>query len=135
LSHNPKNNMHHLNYEGPVCPVELCTEVITGKWKGQILYGLLDGSKRQGELRRFIPGATSRMLADQLAELESAGVVQRHVREGMPRRVEYSLTETGKTLKPVIKAAWQWGKSFLVTHPPAPSGDHSLEAADASPVI
>ena len=105
--------MRHMNYDGPGCPVEACTEVIAGKWKGEILYLLLSGSKRHGELRRLIPNITQRMLTNQLRELEAAGIVQRRVMEGMPLRVEYSLTASGKDLEPVIKAAWQWGRSFL----------------------
>ncbi len=108
--------MRHMNYEGPGCPVEACTGIITGKWKGEILHWLLDGSKRQGELHRVIPGATKQELAGQLQELEAAGIVQSRVVEDMPRRVEYSLTAEGKTLKPVIKAAWLWGRSFLEGH-------------------
>ncbi len=105
-----------MNYDGSGYPVEACTGVITGKWKGEILHWLLDGSKRQGELHRVIPGATKQELADQLRELEAAGIVQSRLVEDMPRRVEYSLTAEGKTLKPVIKAAWLWGRSFLESH-------------------
>jgi DNA-binding HxlR family transcriptional regulator len=105
--------MRHMNYDGPGCPVEACTEVIAGKWKGEILYLLLSGSKRHGELRRLIPNITQRMLTNQLRELEAAEIVQRCVMEGISLRVEYSLTASGKDLEPVIKAAWQWGRSFL----------------------
>jgi DNA-binding HxlR family transcriptional regulator len=108
--------MRHRNYEGPGNPVEACTEVIAGKWKGEILYLLLSGSKRHGELRRLIPNVTQRMLTNQLRELEAAGIVQRRVMDGMPLRVEYSLTASGKDLEPVIKAAWQWGRTFLESH-------------------
>ncbi len=106
-----------MNYDGPGCPVEVCTGIITGKWKGEILHWLLEGSKRQGDLHRSIPGATKQELIDQLRELEAAGIVQSRVMEVMPRRVEYSLTAEGKALKPVIKAAWLWGRSFLDSHP------------------
>ena len=58
--------MRHRNYEGPGNPIEACTEVIAGKWKGEILYLLLNGSKRHGELRRLIPKVTQRMLTNQL---------------------------------------------------------------------
>jgi len=76
--------MRHRNYEGPGNPVEACTEVIAGKWKGEILYLLLNGSKRHGELRRLIPKVTQRMLTNQLRELEAAGIVKRRVMEGIP---------------------------------------------------
>ena len=78
--------MRHINYDGPGCPVEACTEVIAGKWKGEILHLLLSGSKRHGELRRLIPNVTQRMLTNQLRELEAAGIVQRRVMDGMPLR-------------------------------------------------
>ena len=121
--------MRHKNYDGPGCPVEACTEIIGGKWKGEILYMLLDGSKRYGELRRLVPNATQRMLTNQLREMEAVGIVQRRVMGGMPPRVEYSLTTTGKALKPVIKAAWQWGRLFL-DNPPTPL----VPVANVSPV-
>ena len=122
--------MRHLNYDGPGCPVEACTEVIAGKWKGEILYLLLTGSKRYGELRRLIPNITQRMLTNQLRELETAGIVQRRVMEGMPLRVEYSLTASGKDLEPVINAAWQWGRSFLQSRAKLLTSNRSLVPTD-----
>jgi DNA-binding HxlR family transcriptional regulator len=89
-----------MNYDGPGCPVEACTEVIAGKWKGEILYILLSGSKRYGELRRLIPKVTQRMLTNQLRELEAAGIVQRRVMEGIPLRVEYSFLKSRAALLP-----------------------------------
>jgi len=126
--------MRHRNYEGPGNPVEACTEVIAGKWKGEILYLLLNGSKRYGELRRLIPDVTQRMLTNQLRELEAAGIVQRRVMEGMPLRVEYSLTASRKDLEPVIKAAWHWGRSFLESRATLLSSNHSLAPTDTFPV-
>jgi len=113
--------MRHVNYVGTGRPVEACTEVIAGKWKGEILYLLLSGSKRYGDLRRLIPNITQRMLTNQLRELEAAGIVHRRVMEGMALRVEYSLTACGKDLEPVIKAAWQWGRSFLESRASLPN--------------
>ena len=126
--------MRHMNYDGPGYPVEACTEVIAGKWKGEILYILLSGSKRYGELRRLIPKVTQRMLTNQLRELEAAGIVQRRVMEGMPLRVEYSLTASGKDLKPVIRAAWQWGRSFLKGRATLLTSHRSLVPTDTFPV-
>jgi DNA-binding HxlR family transcriptional regulator len=126
--------MRHMNYDGPGCPVEACTEVIAGKWKGEILYLLLSGSKRYGELRRLIPDVTQRMLTNQLRELEAAGIVQRRVMEVMPLRVEYSLTASGKGLEPVIKAAWQWGRSFLESRATLLTSKRSLVPPDTFPV-
>ncbi|MBV8352045.1 MAG: helix-turn-helix transcriptional regulator [Verrucomicrobia bacterium] len=122
--------MRHMNYDGPGCPVEACTEVIAGKWKGEILYLLLSGSKRHGELRRLIPNITQRMLTNQLRELEAAGIVQRCVMEGISLRVEYSLTASGKDLEPVIKAAWQWGRSFLEGRATLLTSNRSLVPTD-----
>jgi DNA-binding HxlR family transcriptional regulator len=122
--------MRRMNYDGPGCPVEACTEVIASKWKGEILYLLLSGSKRHGELRRLIPNVTQRMLTNQLRELEAAGIVQRRVMEGMPLRVEYSLTASGKDLEPVIKAAWQWGRSFLESRAMLLTSNRSLVPTD-----
>jgi DNA-binding HxlR family transcriptional regulator len=126
--------MRHMNYDGPGCPVEACTEVIAGKWKGEILYLLLSGSKRYGELRRLIPNVTQRMLTNQLRELEAAGIVQRRVMAGLPLRVDYSLTTSGKDLEPVIKAAWQWGRSFLESRAMRLNSNHSLIPTDTFPV-
>jgi DNA-binding HxlR family transcriptional regulator len=125
--------MRHRNYEGPGNPVEACTEVIAGKWKGEILYLLLNGSKRHGELRRLIPKVTQRMLTNQLRELEAAGIVKRRVMEGIPLRVEYSLTASGKDLKPVIMAAWQWGRSFLESRATLLTSNRSLVPTDTFP--
>jgi DNA-binding HxlR family transcriptional regulator len=105
--------MRHKAYDQIGCPVEVCTEIIGGKWKGKILYILLGGTKRFGELRKLIPDTTQRMLTTQLRELEESGVVERKAYLEMPPKVEYSLTEHGRELKPVIDAMWHWGKAFL----------------------
>lgn len=92
------------------CPVEAALDIIGGKWKGVILYHLLkDEVLRFGEIRRVLPGVTQRMLTKQLRELERDGVVVREVYAEVPPRVEYSLTETGKSLREVIKALEVWG--------------------------
>jgi len=66
--------MRHRSYDQMGCPVEACTEVIGGKWKGEILYILFTGTKRYGELRKLVSGATQRMLTLQLRELEEDGI-------------------------------------------------------------
>jgi len=101
------------------CPVEACTEVIGGKWKGEILYILFTGTKRYGELRKLVPGATQRMLTLQLRELEEDGIIQRKVYPIVPPKVEYSISKRGESLKPIIDAMWQWGKEFLTSVPKA----------------
>ncbi|MDH6651100.1 winged helix-turn-helix transcriptional regulator [Priestia megaterium] len=94
------------------CPVETTLDIIGGKWKGVILYHLLQETKRFNELRRLIPSLTQRMLTLQLRELESDGVVHREVYPIVPPKVEYSLTEFGYTLKPIIHQMYEWGKAY-----------------------
>lgn len=105
--------MRHANYNRTGCPVEACTEIVGGKWKGKILYILFTGTKRFGELRRLLPDTTQRMLTTQLRELEEDGVIERKVYAEVPPKVEYSISKRGKTLKPIIDAMWIWGRSFL----------------------
>ena len=95
----------------PDCPVETALGLIGGKWKGVILYHLMDGTKRFGELRKFMPTVTQRMLTKQLRELESDGLLHREVYKVVPPKVEYSLTKKAEPLKPIILALEQWGKS------------------------
>ncbi len=95
------------------CVVEATIEVIGGKWKGVILYHLFDGTKRFNELRKLMPTVTQRMLTKQLRELERDGVVYRHVYAEVPPRVEYSLTEFGQTLHPILKELEVWGNEYL----------------------
>ena len=88
-------------------------DVIGGKWKVIIIHHLLDGTKRFSELRRLIPQVTQRMLTLQLRELERDGAVHREVYAQVPPKVEYSLTETGKTLEPILLIMHDWGKNFI----------------------
>jgi DNA-binding HxlR family transcriptional regulator len=101
----------HIAYDRLGCPVEVTTEIIGGKWKGKIIYILLSGTKRFGELRRLVGTATQRILTNQLRELERDGVVERKAYAETPPKVEYSLTERGQGLKPTIEAMWLWGKA------------------------
>lgn len=96
-----------------ICPTETALEVIGGKWKGMILYYLLDGTKRFNELRRLMPDITQRMLTKQLRDLENNGIVHREVYPEVPPKVEYSLTDIGYQLEPVIHGLKQWGECFL----------------------
>lgn len=94
------------------CPVEFTLNVIGGKWKGVLLYHLMDGTKRFNEFRRICPGITQRMLTLQLRELEEDGVVHREVYQQVPPKVEYSLTEFGRTLIPIIRLMRDWGVTY-----------------------
>ncbi len=94
------------------CPVEFTLDVIGGKWKGVLLYHLIYGTKRFNEFRRICPAITQRMLTLQLRELEEDGIVHREVYQQVPPKVEYSLTEFGRTLEPIILQMKQWGETY-----------------------
>ena len=105
------------------CAVEVTLSVMGGTWKPIILFQLLHGKKRFGELGRAIPGITQRMLTLQLRGLEEDGVVARKVHETVPPHVEYSLTPRGLTLAPIIEAMEEWGNLRLVQrHEEKPAG-------------
>ena len=107
------------------CEVATTLDVMGGRWKAVILFHLMDGTKRFGELRRKLPGVTQRMLTLQLRELQRDDVIQRVIYAEMPPRVEYSLTEFGHTLTPVLIAMRDWGRSqraILVATREAESG-------------
>ena len=95
------------------CPVEKTLELIGGKYKALILWHLSEGVLRFSELRRQINGATAKMLTQQLRELEANGLVVRQVYPVIPPKVEYSLTELGKSLLPVLVAMRDWGAFYL----------------------
>lgn len=106
--------MRHSNYTCSFgCSIEAAVEVIGGKWKGVILYHLSSGTKRFNELQRLMPRVTQRMLTKQLRELEKDCVVSRKVYAEVPPRVEYSTTEFGKTLQPIMESLEQWGNLYL----------------------
>lgn len=94
------------------CPVEVTLSIIGGKWKPMIVWYLLGGTRRFGELRRLIPGATQQMLTMQLRELEQDGVLQRKVYAQVPPKVEYSLTDLGHSLKPLLLQMAEWGEWY-----------------------
>ena len=96
------------------CPVEATLDVLGGKWRALIVFQLGHGTLRFGELHRLIPAASSRMLTQQLRELEEHGVVNRKVYAQVPPKVEYSLTAYGRTLQPVLSAMCKWGNEHSV---------------------
>jgi len=91
------------------CPVTYAVGVVGGKWKLIILFYLTEGTKRFNELRRLIPDVTQQMLTLQLRELERDGIVQRLVYAQVPPKVEYSLTEQGRQLTPILNLLGEWG--------------------------
>lgn len=102
--------MHH-NDTHP-CPVTVALSVIGGKWKVIILWHLQDGVKRFGELQRQVKGISQKMLTQELRDLEESGLVSRKVYPVVPPKVEYSLTETGWSLKPVLEQLSDWGNEY-----------------------
>lgn len=95
------------------CPVEATIELIGGKYKAVILWHLTDGKKRFSELKRLIPKATEKMLAQQLRDLESDGLIIRTVYPVVPPKVEYSLSEFGESIIPVLDSMCNWGNEYI----------------------
>ncbi|WP_239616347.1 winged helix-turn-helix transcriptional regulator [Cohnella mopanensis] len=91
------------------CPIETVIHVIGGKWKSMILWNLTESTKRFGDLEKLIPDASQKMLAQHLRELEQEGVIERTVYPTIPPKVEYSLSEYGRTLLPVTEMMCAWG--------------------------
>lgn len=91
------------------CPVSATIELIGGKYKSLILWHLTGKVIRFSELKRLVPGATPKMFTQQLRELESDGLLTRTVYPVVPPKVEYSLTDKGKSLYPILKAMFEWG--------------------------
>ena len=98
--------------ELPACPVETTLMLIGDKWKVLILRDLLPGTKRFGELKKSIGNVSQKVLTAQLRDMERNGLVTRKVYPEVPPRVEYSLTELGRSLKPILDAMWDWGEEF-----------------------
>jgi len=92
------------------CPVTTTLSVIGGKWKPIILYILSAETKRFGQIRKLIPSISQKMLTQQLRELEMDGIIDRKVYPVVPPKVEYSLTEYGGTLMPILRAMAAWGE-------------------------
>ena len=94
------------------CPVETTLSLIGDKWKVLIIGELLAGMKRFGELHRTIPRISQKMLTQQLRQMEKDGLVNRKVYAEVPPRVEYALTELGRSLKPILQAMAKWGSNY-----------------------
>ena len=99
--------------KGINCPVSATLQVIGGKYKALILWHLVDNTLRFSQLQRLVPGATPKMLTQQLRELEHNGLILRTVYPVVPPKVEYSLTEKGVTLSPILEAMFEWGIKLL----------------------
>ena len=101
------------NNKGYKCAIEVTLDLIGGKWKTLILCHLAAGTFRYNELKRTFPCITQKMLTQQLRELEQDALIYREVYAQVPPKVEYSLTEFGRSLLPVIRIMNDWGKSYL----------------------
>jgi DNA-binding HxlR family transcriptional regulator len=104
----------------PGCSVEAAISLIDGKWKCVILFHLLEGTMRFSEIRRLVPGITPRTLTNQLRELELDGLIVRTVYAQVPPKVEYSLSEVGRSMAPVLGALKVWGDSNIARFGKAP---------------
>lgn len=102
------------------CPVQATSNVIAGKWKVLIVWHLSFGSHRFAELRDTLPGVSEKVLTAQLRQLESDGILQRHVTASVPPRVDYMLSPAGKELIPVMQAMCAWGTKHLSVQPNLP---------------
>ena len=98
------------------CPVETTLDLIGGKYKALILWHLSNGKLRFSELKKVVKNATPKMLTQQLRELEAQALIHREVFPVIPPKVEYSLTELGHSLMPILVAMRDWGSSYLRDH-------------------
>ena len=96
----------------PVCPVETTLTLISDKWKVLILRDLMPGTKRFGELKKSVGNVSQKVLTSQLREMEQSGLLIRTVYPEVPPRVEYTLTDLGRSLKPILDAMQSWGEAY-----------------------
>ena len=96
----------------PACPVETTLTLISNKWKVLIIRDLLPGTKRFGELKKSIGSVSQKVLTSQLRQMEESGLLTRTVYPEVPPQVEYTLTELGQSLRPVLDALWNWGNNY-----------------------
>lgn len=103
----------------PACPVETTLTLIGDKWKVLILRDLMGGTRRFGELKRSIGKVSQKVLTAQLRAMEESGLLLRKVYAEVPPRVEYTLTDTGYSLKPILDAMWSWGEDYKKKNAPS----------------
>lgn len=99
------------------CPIDVTLSVIDGRWKGTIMWRLMDGPMRTNELRKSIPGITERMLLRHLRDMTRDGILERHQELGLPLKVQYSLAPYGLTLLPALDVLCTWGREHLKRTP------------------
>lgn len=116
--------------ELPVCPVETTLMLISNRWKVLILRDLFMGTRRFGELKKSLAGISQKVLTENLKAMEADGLLTRRVYAEVPPRVEYTLTETGESLQPVIAAMFDWGMDYKrKNHSPAGDLTDALSSA------
>lgn len=122
------------------CPTERARQqlhralrLLSGKWKGEILWQLVDGKQRFGQLRRAIPDVTQHMLTTQLRDLENEGLVKRTVFAEVPPRVEYEMTPAAKALRPVFEELSRWANEHGRLDPDPPAVDDGTEGRRTNP--
>jgi len=98
--------------EFPLCPVEMTLQLIGNRWKILIMRDLLEGTKRFGELKKSVGSITQKVLTQNLREMEACGLLIRKVYAEVPPRVDYTLTEIGYSLKPILDSMNTWGTSY-----------------------
>lgn len=98
--------------ELPNCPVETTLQLMGDKWKVMIIRDLLEGTRRFGELKKSVTGITQKVLTSNLRAMEENGILTRKVYAEVPPKVEYTLTETGYSLKPILDAMVKWGTEY-----------------------
>lgn len=104
--------LHEMSDALPACPVETTLTLISDKWKVLILRDLLTGTKRFGELKKSLGGVSQKVLTSQMRQMEASGLLTRKVYAEVPPRVEYTLTELGYSLRPVLEAMRDWGEVY-----------------------
>lgn len=100
----------------PDCPVETTLQLIGDKWKVLIIRDLMTGTKRFNELMRSVTGITQKVLTSNLRSMEQSGLLTRKIYPEVPPRVEYTLTKTGRSLKPILESMYIWGMAYKNTH-------------------
>ena len=96
----------------PICPVETTLAMISDRWKVLILRDLFTGTKRFGELKKSLTGISQKVLTANLKDMEASGLLSRKAYAEVPPRVEYSLTQTGRSLQPVLRSMFDWGMDY-----------------------
>lgn len=117
------------------CPMEVTLDVIGGKWKGIILGLLAEKKRRFTEIKRELPEITQRILTLQLRELEADGIISRTKYQEVPPKVEYALTDFGRTLKPILLAMHEWGDRYGSEVVERKQGTHAPPACNFTPFL